>query len=97
MEQPTLKQLECLISWPAGSVGEQQEMVAIAVLLSLCRKHGFGRVPQLACAIEDIWRNPDRIKHYAEVKSQHLDFMEKATATMQELTAETERLGLYSE
>lgn len=70
-------ELECLILWPDGTVGAQQERQLVRLLNRLCQKHGYGRVPQLAAAIEAIWRDPDKGAEFVASKTAHLDFMEE--------------------
>ena len=53
----------------------QEESQVVDILLSLCEKHGFGRIPQIASQIEDIWRNPEKLKEYQEWRKNHLEFM----------------------
>jgi len=72
---PTLSDLECLITWPPGSVGELRDTELLRQLLSMCRQHGFGRVPQLAAQIEAIWRDPDIVVEYQAGKERHMRFM----------------------
>ena len=78
MREPTLEDLHALVRWPYSTIGEQNEIEVIKTLLSLCRKFGFGRVPQLAKQIEDIWRNPEKLKSYEKEKEEHLAWMEEA-------------------
>jgi len=80
MNAPTIKDLECLICWPPGSRGEEEERLLIGVLLALCEEHGFGRVPQLAAQIEDIWRNPSKVKSFESAKHEHLKMIKEARA-----------------
>ena len=75
MKSPTLKELECLIRWPDLTVGAQEERTLVHQLLILCRKYGFGRIPQLASSIEQIWRDPEKIKEFQNQKEKHLQFM----------------------
>lgn len=78
MKPPTADQLDCLVLWPAGSKGEFDERRAVETLLALCEEHGFGRIPQLAEAINDIWHNGEpAIKRSERKKRDHLEFMEQ--------------------
>lgn len=72
---PTVEELECLIVWPKGSVGETTERKILLSLLSLCKEHGFGRITQLASEIEEIWRDPNKIKKYEFMKKIHMEQM----------------------
>ena len=78
INQPTLNDLECLILWPKGSRGYDVEREMIADLLALCKDHGFGRVPQVAAAIEEIWRDPGMVEKYKRLKIGHEKMMEEA-------------------
>lgn len=75
MITPSLSDLDYLVGWPPGTKGEAEDRKMIRGLLQLCTRHGFGRVPQVAACIEDIWRNPDRIERYQSLKTQGLDYM----------------------
>jgi len=65
---PTLEDLQVLNMWPPGTVGETEDSEMIKTLLDLCQKHGFGRVPQVAAEIEDLWRHPEKRQDYAKRK-----------------------------
>lgn len=56
--------LDCLNGWPEGTRGHAQEQKVIAALNELCKAFGYGRIPQLAAQIEDVWRNPERVEAY---------------------------------
>ena len=77
IETPKMSDLECLVMWPKGSVGERQEREVVSTLLHLCEKHGFGRVPQLANAIEKIWRDPESVKDFQAEKEDHFRIMKE--------------------
>ena len=74
-EPPTLEELECLMIWPEGTTGEKSERALINDLFNLCKKHGFGRVPQITAAIEEIWRNPASVKKYKKIQKTHRKLM----------------------
>jgi hypothetical protein len=67
--------LSCLNGWPFGTVGWEAEQRLITLLNVMCKEHGYGRVPQLAMAIEDIWRNPERLADYQEARKVRLEQM----------------------
>jgi len=76
--------VECLVMWPSGSRGEQNERIVLKRLLQLCNENGYGRVSQLAEQIEDIWRNEEEAKiKYQKHKDGHLAFMEKCKEEME--------------
>ncbi len=68
--------LNCLIMWPVGTVGYREEQRLVRALNELCQEFGYGRVPQLAAQIEDLWRNPERSDHYGAVREDQLQFMD---------------------
>lgn len=80
---PSLRDLDCLITWPRGSVGEAQDMALLSRLLSLCEQHGFGRVPQLAAEIGEIWRDPAKREAFEQRKQKHLAFMDECRRATQ--------------
>lgn len=82
LDAPSLDELECLICWPKNTVGEREERALTKALLELCRQHGFGRVPQLAAQIEDIWRNPDKVMQYEKDKQDHIKLYQKAAVSI---------------
>jgi len=68
--------LTCLILWPDGTLGYAQEKQVVRLLNQLCKEYGYGRVPQLAAAIEDIWRRgSEGIGHHEAVKKEHFERM----------------------
>ena len=76
--QPTIEDLECLIMWPKGTAGYWTERAVLNDLLRLCKEHGFGRVPQLAQQIEEIWRGGEEsIAKGKEVKRKHFAKMKE--------------------
>ena len=78
------KELECLIRWPAGSPGEASERYVLHLLLDLCRKQGFGRIPQLVKQIQEIWRDPEKVKEFQKEKEEHLAFMDDCQKSIKE-------------
>ena len=50
------KDIECLNGWPKGSTEYHHEEAALNALLDMCKKFGFGRLPQMASQIEELWR-----------------------------------------
>lgn len=74
--RPTIEDLECLIMWPKGTAGYWEERANIQELLKLCEDHGFGRIPQMAQQIEEIWRGEEKaIKKMKKMKKEHFDSM----------------------
>ena len=57
-----------LNGWSDGTVGNDNERQAIQTLNELCKKHGYGRIPQLAKEIENIWRDPSRVEEYRKAR-----------------------------
>ena len=78
MKTPTLEDLECLNTYPKGTVGYWEERALVQDLLELCQKDGFGRVSQLSQLIEEIWRDGDEaISRMKEDKAKHFSRMRK--------------------
>lgn len=80
MQTPTIEQLYCLNGWPEGTVGWHKDNEIINILLHLMTDHGFGRVPQIAAAIEDIWRNDEAIPKYQKLRDEQLANIRAAVA-----------------
>lgn len=65
--------LDCLNAWPEGTEGHEIDEEVIHIINKLCQLHGYGRVPQLANAIEEIWRDPETaIPKWQAFRLQHL-------------------------
>ena len=75
IDPPTIEELSCLIGWPKGSNGETNELNAIKTYMNLCKKNGWGRMTQLANAIDDIWRNPGNDKIYQKQQAKHFKLL----------------------
>jgi hypothetical protein len=70
-EPPSLQELlDCLGTYPEGTQGHLDETSLLTSIHSLCMNHGFGRVSQIAKAVEAIWlKNEDAghaIRFYAD-------------------------------
>lgn len=63
--------VDSLVSWPKGTVGAHQEEEVIKALNTMCKEHGYGRIPQLANAIMNIWRDPAQAKKYKKENENH--------------------------
>ena len=72
-----LSDLECLIMWPPGTVGEAREKRAIADLRRLFVEFGFGRVAQLAGQMEELWRHPEKQGEFRRRKDEHVEFLKQ--------------------
>jgi len=77
IDAPNLEDIACLNSWPEGTIGHEEDKVLLSQLLGLMQKHGFGRIPQLSQQIEDLWRNPDKRKEYAQHRESRLKMLEE--------------------
>lgn len=77
-DKPTIENLKCLIAYPEGTIGYDNEYALLKELLAMCEEHGFGRVHQLTGCIEEIWRYPERQKAYELIREEHLRTMEDA-------------------
>lgn len=69
--------LNCLVMWPKDTVGFQEEQQVVQLLNQLCIKHGYGRIPQLARQIEDLWRHPEKATLFEKQRKEHLDRLEE--------------------
>lgn len=68
--QVTVTDARCLIGWPDGTPGAGAEEAILGVLIDLCNRYGYGRVPQLARGIEDLWRNPASREGYERARAE---------------------------
>ena len=63
--------LECLVGFPTGTIGASEDVELLRILNALCKQHGYGRVPQMAQWISDIWRDPGTVaifqRHQADL------------------------------
>jgi hypothetical protein len=73
-----IEQVECLILWPEGTKGYEWEKNALKTLIDLCSDHGYGRVPQLAKSIKEIWSDNSKIEDFEVLRKEHLDLIEGA-------------------
>ena len=76
------EQLKCLIMWQEGTVGYYQEFMLIKTLNELCKKFGYGRVPQIAQQIEQIWRDEDKIQEFEKIQQEHIEFIKECRKDM---------------
>lgn len=53
------EQIKCLNGWPENCVAHASEDELVQLLNALCIDYGYGRISQLAQALEEIWRNPE--------------------------------------
>jgi hypothetical protein len=74
-EKPTTEQLKSLIRWPEGTVGYQNELDMLIKMNAFCEEHGYGRIPQIASEIEEIWRNPESVEKYLKEQKVHNDLI----------------------
>ena len=72
---PTLDDLRCLIGWPAFTRGFVSELEMLTKYLAMCNEHGFGRMCQIAEAVKDIWRHPEKLPAYRKDQQKRLDFL----------------------
>lgn len=75
-DRPTDDALKSLITWNEGTKGFYLELQLLKALRNFCDEYGYGRVPQLAESIKDIWNHPERVEHYLKVQKEHRDLME---------------------
>lgn len=65
-------ELDVLVMWPQGTVGFVEEQRVLQLLNHWCQKHGYGRIPELAREIEELWRDPAKAEDFAEQRADHL-------------------------
>lgn len=70
-------EVECLIAWPEGSVGERNERMLFHTLITFANEHGYGRLSQMAKELEDIWSHPEKAEEYTKMKEAHLIKLEE--------------------
>ncbi len=76
--------LDCLICWPKDSVGWYQEKQILSLLNDLCKKQGYGRIPQLANQIREIWENPEIVQKFLDQQAKRAKFMESCKDVLTE-------------
>lgn len=70
------EQLDVLNAWPEGTNGYLKEFLLIRLINQLCIEHGYGRVPQIAQHIQDIWYHPEqKIAQHSEIRKQRLEML----------------------
>lgn len=75
-------ELECLNSFPKGARGYLEEKKLIELLNALCGHYGYGRVPQIAEQIKNIWYNPDMVVEYETQRQKQLEYLAECKATL---------------
>jgi hypothetical protein len=80
MDGPTPEELRTLVMWPEGCRGYFDEVTLVTVLNELMKTHGFGRVPQLASQIRELWDNPEKAKEFEKMRQEHLELMGQMSA-----------------
>lgn len=79
LEQPKNKTLiDSLNGWPEGTKGHAMESELIIKMSELCKKHGYGRVKQVAEGIWDIWNHPETAETYKGLRETRLKLLEEA-------------------
>ncbi len=73
------KDLACLNGWPEGTKGFLEEEWVLETLNALCKSFGYGRVPQLAKHLEEIWRDPAAVARHEELRRRHLKMLAECT------------------
>lgn len=73
MNNITPEEARCLILWPDGTRGYDQDQAAIIYLLMVANTIGYGRLSQLAAQIEELWRHPEK---KAEFEAWRQEFLE---------------------
>ena len=72
------EQIECLNCWPEGTIGNSTDRLLIQEINNLCKRFGYGRIPHIANALEEIWRNPEEgVKNWQEVRDERMRLLEE--------------------
>jgi hypothetical protein len=70
------EQIECLNGFLQGTGLYWREAILIQALNELCIEYGYGRVGQLAGALEEIWRNPEEgTKKWQEFRDERMQLL----------------------
>lgn len=75
MDEISDNSLECLNSWPEGTAGYDIDAELISIINLLCKQHGYGRVPQIAASIEDLWRHPEKLVEYQAAHDERMNLI----------------------
>ena len=65
-----------LNAWPKGTLGFQQEHVALKQLLFLCTTEGYGRIQQMVEDLVEIWKSPSHLKRCEKNRKKRLASLE---------------------
>jgi hypothetical protein len=71
-------EVACLNGWPDGTAGHQMDEHLIRQVLALCDVYGYGRIGQLAGAIEEIWRDPASRKKWEDMRTERMNLLNEA-------------------
>lgn len=69
--------LEFLNMWPKDVPFYNTEQCNLRLLNSLCRTYGYGRIPQLAAMLEELWRHPENLDELKKVRQKQLGVLQK--------------------
>lgn len=75
--------LECLICWPKGTVGCEQERQLLTTLNALCKRFGYGRVYQLVDQINQLWYDPSKADGFRKASDGHNRLLEEYRKELQ--------------
>lgn len=77
------EEVACLNGWPDGTAGHQMDEHLIQQMLLLCDQYGYGRIGQLAAAIEEIWRDPTARKKWEAMRTERMALLREAREASQ--------------
>lgn len=60
--KPTDEDLALLSWWPSHTVGFHKDLELTKAIRALCDKHGYGRIPQLAEQIKQLWEGGEEAR-----------------------------------
>lgn len=72
MNPVTLQAARSLILWPKGTHGYAQEEAALRILIGLADLIGYGRLPQIAAQLEQLWRDPTLASQFEQQRQAFL-------------------------
>lgn len=92
MKDVTMDDARCLILWPEGTRGYDQDQAAIMYLLMVANTIGYGRLSQLAEQIRELWLHPERQAEFGAWRQEFLKMQSEVFKGVMNDRATTENL-----
>jgi hypothetical protein len=67
--------LKCLLSYPEGTKGREEQWQLLLLINSLCKTHGYGGFPQMCNWVEKLWRNPELQTKLAAMSQRRIEML----------------------